>query len=232
MRFSFARSTFETEMNKGALTRQRIIEEAAPIFNQRGYAGCSMQDILDATGLEKGGVYRHFASKEELAVEAFRYALANTVRTRTEHLEEIPNAIDKLRHAIRHFIESPSFLPGGCPVMNTAIDSDDGNPELRRLAREAIRNWRARLAKIVEDGIRSGEVNKTVEPRRIANTIIATLEGALMISRLEGSRNAMKDVQASLETMLRGISSQENRVPGRLPLRSPRQSPLKNRQKT
>ena len=39
-------------MGKGELTRQRIIEEAAPIFNQRGFAGCSMQDVLDATGLE------------------------------------------------------------------------------------------------------------------------------------------------------------------------------------
>ena len=53
----------EIAMNKGEMTRQRIIEESAPIFNQRGYAGCSMQDVMEATGLEKGGIYRHFESK-------------------------------------------------------------------------------------------------------------------------------------------------------------------------
>ncbi len=63
-------------MRKGELTRERIIAEAAPIFNQRGFAGSSMQDVMEATGLENGGLYRHFRSKEELAVESFRYALA------------------------------------------------------------------------------------------------------------------------------------------------------------
>ena len=63
-----------TEISKGDKTRQRIIAEAAAIFNQRGYEGCSIQAIMAATGLEKGGIYRHFDSKEDLAAEAFDYA--------------------------------------------------------------------------------------------------------------------------------------------------------------
>ena len=46
--------------SKGQETRQRILAEAAAIFNQRGYEGCSIQAIMEATGLEKGGIYRHF----------------------------------------------------------------------------------------------------------------------------------------------------------------------------
>jgi AcrR family transcriptional regulator len=60
-------------MTKGETTRQKIIAQAAPLFNRLGYAGCSMQDIMAATGLEKGGLYRHFSGKEELAEESFRY---------------------------------------------------------------------------------------------------------------------------------------------------------------
>jgi TetR/AcrR family transcriptional regulator, transcriptional repressor for nem operon len=192
-------------MSKGEVTRQRIIAQAAPIFNRRGYAGCSMQDILDATGLEKGGLYRHFASKQELAVEAFRYALTNTVKMRTENMEHIPGAVEKLRYIVHRFAEGPSTVPGGCPLMNTAIDADDGNPVLRRLARKAIRDWQTRLCRIVEEGIERGEIRRKVEPRRVANTIIATLEGALMISRLQGTKNAMQDAQASLEMLLKQI---------------------------
>ena len=47
------------------------MEAAAPIFNQHGYEGSSLNDLMEATGLKKGGIYRHFASKEELAAEAF-----------------------------------------------------------------------------------------------------------------------------------------------------------------
>ena len=195
-------------MRKGDATRLRIIQQAAPIFNQRGYVGCSMHDLMDATGLEKGGIYRHFANKEELAAEAFRFALAQNVKLRTVHLKDIPGAVDKLSRAIQLFVETPSALPGGCPLMNTAIDADDGNPALRKLALQGIQAWRARLTRIVQAGIRSGEIRSDTIPRRIANTIIATLEGALMISRLERTRNPLRDAQSSLEILLQSLRTQ------------------------
>ena len=193
-------------MTKGEATRQRIIAEAAPIFNQRGFAGCSMHDLMEATGLEKGGLYRHFANKEELATEAFRYALAQSVKVRTGHLEDIPGAVAKLRRVVELFVEEPSAVAGGCPLMNTAIDADDGNPALRGLALKGIQAWRARLCRIVDAGIQAGEIRRGTEARRVANTIIATLEGALMISRLERSKDALRDAQALLESVLAEIS--------------------------
>jgi TetR/AcrR family transcriptional repressor of nem operon len=189
-------------MRKGEATRQRIIAEAAPIFNQRGFDGCSMQDLMTATGLEKGGLYRHFANKEELAAEAFRFSVAQNVKIRTDHLDEIFNSLDKLKRVVHLFVELPSAIPGGCPLMNTAIDADDGNPALRDLARKGIQDWRARLVHILETGIKAGEIRRSTDPRRIANTLIAILEGALMISRLENNRNALRDAQTTLDTLL------------------------------
>ena len=61
-------------MSKAEITRQKIIKEAANIFNQNGYAGSSISDVMKATGLKKGGIYNHFASKDELAIAAFDYA--------------------------------------------------------------------------------------------------------------------------------------------------------------
>jgi len=90
--------------------------------------------------------------------------------------------------------------------MNTAIDADDGNPVLRDLVCEAMRSWKARVASIVEDGIVAGEIRPEVEPRRIANSMIAMLEGALMISRLEGTRTAIEDARKTLELTLDRIA--------------------------
>ena len=59
-------------MTKGQQTRRGIVEKAAPLFNQKGYEGTSLSDLMDATGLQKGGIYRHFDSKEELAAAAAR----------------------------------------------------------------------------------------------------------------------------------------------------------------
>lgn len=194
-------------MNKGETTRERIIAEAAPIFNRLGFAGASMRDVMEATGLEKGGLYRHFASKEELAVEAFRYSLAKAVRTRTEKLVETQTPMEHLRAYVARFVASPSSVPGGCPLMNTAIDTDDGNEVLRGLARQGIADWQKRLAAVVREGIRVGEIREDVKPRTIANTIIATLEGALMISRLEGTKTALEDAESSLGLLLDGVKA-------------------------
>jgi TetR/AcrR family transcriptional repressor of nem operon len=60
-------------MTKAERTRQFIIEKAAPIFNQKGVAGTSMSDIMEATKLAKGGLYGNFESKEEICVEAYKY---------------------------------------------------------------------------------------------------------------------------------------------------------------
>lgn len=198
---------FVQQMTKGETTRQRIIEAAAPIFNQRGFAGCSMQELMEATQLEKGGIYRHFRSKEELAAEAFRYALAQAVKTRTKDLAHIEGAIAKLRYIVERFVEHPSPLPGGCPLMNTAIDADDGNPELRRLVRQGFADWRRRIGSIVEEGQQTGEIRPEADARQLANTLIATLEGAQMLSRLDGNRQALRDVRLTLEALVDTLQS-------------------------
>jgi len=185
-------------MTKGESTRQRIVERAAVLFNQRGFAGCSMHDVMEAAGIEKGGLYRHFRSKEELAAEAFRYALAASAKIRTEHLEGSASAASRLREIVGNFVAIPSAVAGGCPLMNTAIDSDDGNPALRALALGGVRAWRRRIAAIVREGKRDGEIRTDADPLWLANTIVAALEGALMISRLERTNAALLHAQTSL----------------------------------
>jgi TetR/AcrR family transcriptional repressor of nem operon len=58
-------------MSKGTETRNRMITKAAPLFNRKGFEGCSMQDIVEAVGLEKGSLYGHFPTKEALASASF-----------------------------------------------------------------------------------------------------------------------------------------------------------------
>ena len=147
-------------MSKGDETRERILSEAAALFNQHGFEGGSLSELMKATGLEKGGIYRHFSSKEELATEAFDYAWKVAIETRMRDLESIPNSVDKLKHYIANFVVRGSSVPGGCPLLNTAIDTDDGNPVLRERALKALRDWRDRLAAIISAGIKRKEIRQ------------------------------------------------------------------------
>jgi TetR/AcrR family transcriptional repressor of nem operon len=199
-------------VRKGEQTRQEIIRKAAPIFNQKGYDGAALSDLMRATGLEKGGIYRHFESKEELAGDAFDHAWKIAMDRRFQGTEEIPNSVDRLKEIVQNFRDRRAGLvPGGCPLLNTAIDSDDGNPQLRGKARRALSSWLDRMQSIAEDGKRRGEVRSEVDSRELATLIITTLEGSLMLSRLQRKddpRNvACRHLEDYLETNVRARKS-------------------------
>src|SRR3989454_8027904 len=137
-------------MTKGEQTRRKIVEAAAPIFNQRGYEGSSLNDLMEATGLKKGGIYRHFSSKEALAAEAFDYTWEAAWNARLLHVDEKANGIEKLKQLIANFVDHRSPVGGGCPILNTATDADDGNPVLWAGVAKPRRSWVSRLQGIAE----------------------------------------------------------------------------------
>jgi len=189
-------------MAKGDQTRARIIEQAAAIFNQRGYDGGSMAELMEATGLEKGGIYRHFDSKEEIAAEAFDYAWRTVFELRTKGLDLTPNRVDRIKKLIGNIVDRVPPLPGGCPLLNTAIDADDGNPVLRERARRALEMFRALIAKTVKEGINRREILPNADAKQVATLIISSLEGALMVARLDRDRKPLRTMRAFLEDYL------------------------------
>jgi TetR/AcrR family transcriptional regulator, transcriptional repressor for nem operon len=173
-------------VRKGEQTRREIIRKAAPIFNQKGYDGAALSDLMRVTGLEKGGIYRHFESKQQLAGEAFEHAWKMAMDARFEGTQEIPNTVDRLKQIVRNFRDRRAGLvPGGCPLLNTAIDSDDGNPQLRAKARRALTWLLGHLQSIAEEGRKRSEVRSDVDSAKLATLIASTLEGSLMVSRLQ-----------------------------------------------
>ena len=190
-------------MRKGEQTRQEIIRKAAPIFNRKGYSGAALSDLMRATGLKKGGIYRHFESKQELAVEAFAHAWKISFDARFDGTGEISNTIDRLKQVVRNFRDRPvGLVPGGCPLLNTAIDSDDTNPPLRAKARQALRGWLNRLQSIAEEGKRRGELRSDVDCAKLATLILSTLEGGLMVSRLQRREEPLDSACHHLEEYL------------------------------
>jgi TetR/AcrR family transcriptional repressor of nem operon len=194
-------------MNKGDLTKERIIEAAAPVFNRNGFVGTSLSDLMEATGLQKGGIYRHFKSKEELAVAAFDHAWRVARKTRWLEVDKTATAIGQLQKFVANFVERRTGLvQGGCPVLNTAIDSDDGNPVLREHVRKALRQWTKRIRNIVAAGIKSGEIRQDVDPQAVAAVLISALEGAIMMTRLQESTQPLEQVRQYLDTFLQSLA--------------------------
>lgn len=192
---------------KGEQTRELILARAAPLFNQQGYFGASLSDIMRETGLEKGGIYNHFASKEELALEAFDYSTALVSEQIRQALAAKTHSVERLlamAEVFRNHFEAPP-LPGGCPVLNTAIEADDAHPVLRERARKAMDGLRESVRRIISRGIEKKEIRPEADADECATIFIATVEGALMLSKLYGDPIHLSRAIKHLETYIKSF---------------------------
>jgi TetR/AcrR family transcriptional repressor of nem operon len=173
-------------MSKGEQTREMILAQAAQLFSRQGYFGSSLSDIMHETGLEKGGIYNHFTSKEQLALEAFDYAYELLDQRIRSFLAGKTHAVDRLLAIVSYFqslIDDP-VVDGGCPILNTAIEADDAYPVLRDRAKAAMDSLRGTLERIISKGIERQEIRPEVDVDTCVTVFIATTEGAVMLSKL------------------------------------------------
>ncbi len=110
-------------MTKGQQTRREIIEKAAPLFNKKGYEGTSLSDLMDVTGLQKGGIYRHFDNKEELAAAAFDYSWLKAANGRLDGVDDSADSVDRLKKMISNFVERPPVYPKSSAKVSHIIRS-------------------------------------------------------------------------------------------------------------
>ncbi len=120
--------------------------------------------------------------------------------------------MDRLKQIVRNFLDRRTGLvPGGCPLLNTAIDSDDGNRQLRRKAHRALNTWLDRLATIAKQGQSRGEIRTQLDGEKLATLIVSTLEGSLMLSRLQRSDEPLDVACGYLEEYLERDSRRDLR---------------------
>ena len=198
-------------MKKGERTRRRILERSATVFNTKGFFGASMNDVVLASGLQKGGIYNHFGSKEQLALETFDYAVDVMSGRFREALEGKEGTLERLFaivDVLGALAEDPP-VPGGCPVLNTAVESDSVHPALKERAAEAMGGWLRLVGREVKEGVKSGEISPEADPRAVASVVVATLEGAVMLSRLHDDPAHMRRVVGHLKDHLRSLSRED-----------------------
>ena len=193
---------------KSTTRKLSILASAAPLFNRAGYAGTSISDILTATDLEKGGLYNHFASKEELAVASFDYAFRQVDAYFTEALANVESGLPRMRayiDAFERYIERP-VVSGGCPIANATLEADDALPFLRERVAQAFEKMRGSVRHTFERGRAKGHFRADLDAEASADFVIAAVEGALLLSRGTRSGTPVTNVVTLLRAWVEGLA--------------------------
>jgi TetR/AcrR family transcriptional regulator, transcriptional repressor for nem operon len=194
-------------MRNPEVTREKILKKSGVLFNTKGYKATSISEITDATGFTKGAIYRHFGSKAELEKETLFHLSAIMFEETKSRIKAELTAGNKLRALFRYFesyITKP-VLKGGCPLLNAAIEADDANPELRKAALGVLNVLRDSLLTILTNGIKYKQLKADIDKDYFATIVIASLEGAIMMSKLRGDNEDIRRVIRHLEQQVKAI---------------------------
>ena len=191
-------------MRSSEITKAKVLKEATNLFNTKGYKSTSLSDITDATGLTKGAIYRHFENKECLEIEAFQKMMQAIFVALNEKIKAQNNTRDKLfcvLNLFQSYITNPLII-GGCPLLNVSVEVDDTNLELKQKAQQALTVFRDSVERIIINGKTHKQVGALVNEKLVATIMISTLEGGVMMSKLQNSNSDIEIVVNHLKNWI------------------------------
>lgn len=194
-------------LTKSERTKQFILETAAPIFNQKGISGANIDDVLAASKLTKGCLYGHFEGKEDLALQVVDFMLHNNGEKMLLTISKGKTAKAKV-FAFLDFYKDPldTYLKGGCPVFNIAVESDDNFPAIKEKIAGVIRHGQELFVSILNQGIADGEFSDELDPAVYAFKAVSAVEGAVVMCRAMNTARPMAGLIRSLKAELESYS--------------------------
>lgn len=191
-------------MTKAERTRQFIIEKVAPIFNKKGAYGTSLNDITEATGLTKGAVYGNFQDKDTLALACFEHNLKFFQKGLYKSLASTGPAWTKLERLFQFYEDSfeQVYNNGGCALMNSSVEADDGYPLLRERVKKTFEIWKNELEGVILEGQNTGEFSAESHASDMANLIIAGIEGSILLAKSTQNTMGFQSLLNHLKTIV------------------------------
>ena len=186
--------------------KSNILDAGTSLLWQNGYGGTGIQEITLAAGVPKGSFYNHFASKEQLAIEAIdQYEMASAVSFAPLR----DQSVSPLSRLLQYFEAQIEVVAGmgykrGCLLGNLALEMSDHSELIRQRILDAFHRWAAELDSVLADGQTRGEITSSSNSTMLAQFLLDAWEGAVLRSRTEGNGDAF---DAFRQVALRAVRS-------------------------
>ncbi len=185
-------------------TRDRIVRSAARLFLTRSYQSVGIADLCAVADVRKGSFYHFFPSKSDLARavvdlhagELERRLAGGDGGGPAARLLAVADAVT----VIQNGFERRFGRIVGCPFGNLAAELSTTDDELRDHVAGVFARWEARLAGACRDAAAAGVLRDGVDPDRLAHTILAQIQGLILLAKVSGGPAA--DISTGLRTMI------------------------------
>ena len=196
---------------KGERTKEKITRAAAELFRRQGFAATSISDLVEAAGVKKGSLYFHFPGKDDLALEVLQQAEIEFMDFLDSALVG-PTPAARLDNFFRRALEihRGSGFVGGCLFGNTALEASDCNLRYACRVAEVFDRWTGKIRVVIAEAQVDGQIRKDLAADVLAQFVVASVEGGIMLARLRKEEEPLSRCLDSLRTLLELELEKEN----------------------
>jgi TetR/AcrR family transcriptional regulator, transcriptional repressor for nem operon len=170
----------------GKETRQKLVETAMQLFWEQGYAATGIAQILKVSGVHSGSLYHFFPTKEDLLIAVLEWywenlftQVMNPAKARaSDPIERVFAVLDGYRQLL-----VMTGCAKGCPIGNLALEVSDSHPGARVLIAANFAGWRDAIRDLLDEA--AGRLPPDTDTLALANFVLTTMEGAVMLARAE-----------------------------------------------
>jgi TetR/AcrR family transcriptional repressor of nem operon len=192
--------------SKGVQTRQRIVVAAAELMFEGGVAGTTMEMVRAAARVSSSQIYHYFADKETLVRAVIEYQNETIVGGQEPMLAKL-DSLPGLRAWRDFLVEHQRQLGcrGGCPIGALGSELAEIDPQARAAVAGGFGRWEAGIRGGFQAMHDRGELGQDASPDRLATTMLAALQGGLLLSQVQRSTAPL---EVALDTVIDHISAQ------------------------
>ncbi len=187
-------------------TKDQILDAASRLISVRGYHCTSLDDVLRESGVGKGNFYYYFKSKEELGYAILDRVVQGFVERTLEPsfgdqsqspLAQIHRFFDRILESLRQ-----RNCVGGCPMGNLASELSDVHEGFRQRLAEVFALWRERVSQALGQAQAQGELSARAVPDELAQFVVASIQGAILMTKVTKQIGVMEQCVTELKTHL------------------------------
>lgn len=186
------------------MLKEKIIHESLRQFSTKGFMSTSINDILEAVGASKGGLYNHFKSKEDLFLATLSEARNIWRQRNLAGLHQLERPLDKIRKLLEnyrdHYLADSDNFPGGCIFVNLAVELSDQQPHLAREVNEGFERFKGMVKRLLDQEKAAGRLKDGIDTSLVAEMVFSGIVGTCVTYTSDKSREHLdRNIKAIID---------------------------------
>ena len=179
-----------------AFNEEEVLDKAVAVFWAKGYEATSMQDLVEAMGIQRGSLYATFGSKQQLFLQSLERYGKVVVKQFLDILESKASAIESIELFFAQLVEH--LLTAGplrsCLVTNSAIERGLRDEATKQQVLHLLNALEMGFYKTLERAQKNGEISKELDLNKLANFLTSNMQGLLVMGKVCSERSVLEGI--------------------------------------